>query len=116
MTYAEKLKSPLWQRKRLEILKEANFTCEECDSKERTLHVHHCYYEKGKMPWDYPPNALKCLCEDCHLDRHEKEQSIQRILSTLNLEEIDTLHCDVLYAISMHGILKVAKKCRSLGA
>ena len=35
-------------------------------SKDETLHVHHLYYEKNKAPWDYPEEALQCLCENCH--------------------------------------------------
>ena len=52
-TYSDKLKSPKWQKKRLEILQRDNFTCFNCGDTERTLHVHHESYIKGKEPWDY---------------------------------------------------------------
>lgn len=114
MTYAEKLKSPLWQRKRLEVLQRENFTCEQCGSKDQTLHVHHCYYEKSMMPWDYPDFALKCLCKDCHADRQDIELSIQKVLSSMSYEDLGMIHCDVLYAVAMHGLSKVMEKCKEL--
>ena len=42
------------------------FTCQNCDSKEKTLNVHHKYYRLGFDPWDYPLSALTTLCKDCH--------------------------------------------------
>lgn len=65
-TYAEKLKDPRWQRKRLEVMQRDEFACTECFDAESTLNVHHHYYEKGKNPWDYPDDALTTLCETCH--------------------------------------------------
>lgn len=65
MTYAEKLKHPKWQKKRLEILERDSFTCSYCGDTETTLHVHHLEY-KGKNPWDTPSDSLVCACEDCH--------------------------------------------------
>lgn len=66
MTYAEKLKDPRWQKKRLEILNRDEFTCQECGSKEKTLHVHHTHYIKNKNPWEYDNRSLVTLCWDCH--------------------------------------------------
>ena len=65
-TYAEKLKDPRWQKKRLEILERDKFACRYCADKEKTLHVHHVYYEKGKSPWEYEGDMLLTLCERCH--------------------------------------------------
>ena len=72
-TYREKLKDPRWQKKRLEILSLHEFECQDCGSKENTLHVHHPYYEKGKEPWDYDENVLMCVCDDCHKYAHYQE-------------------------------------------
>jgi len=64
--YSELLKDPRWQRKRLEILSAADFTCEDCGDKEKTLHVHHKIYKRGAKPWEYQDYDLQCLCADCH--------------------------------------------------
>jgi len=66
MTYQEQLKSPKWQKKRLEILTRDNFTCLSCKSTEKQLHVHHGYYEKNKMLWEYENESLYTLCFTCH--------------------------------------------------
>ena len=68
MTYAEKLKDPRWQKKRLEIMQRDEFSCQICKSKEKTLHIHHIAYEFGVEPWDYEDINFKTLCETCHKD------------------------------------------------
>jgi hypothetical protein len=64
--YAERLRDPRWQRKRLEVMQRDEFTCQECFSSEKTLNVHHGYYIKGNDPWDYPMSSIHTLCEECH--------------------------------------------------
>ena len=64
--YSDLLQHPRWQKKRLEVLEAAEFRCEECGASDKTLHVHHIYYAKGKKPWEYHAAFLRCLCRDCH--------------------------------------------------
>ena len=64
--YAELLRSPQWQKKRLEIMQRDSFTCQSCGSTQKTLTVHHKYYTNGCAPWDYPDECYVTLCEDCH--------------------------------------------------
>lgn len=78
MTYAEKLKDPRWQKKRLEILEAAAFACEDCGNKDKELQVHHAIYVKGREPWEYNQNSLMCLCVDCHVKRGEIEAYIKQ--------------------------------------
>lgn len=66
MTYAEKLKDPRWQRKRLEIMERDGFKCRRCGEKTKTLHVHHVAYLRGKAPWEHPDTGMLTLCEGCH--------------------------------------------------
>jgi hypothetical protein len=35
------------------------------------LHVHHTFYQDGKLPWDYPDNSLQTLCWMCHEKLHK---------------------------------------------
>lgn len=62
--YAEKLRDPRWQRRRLEIMSRDGFACRRCGDATRTLHVHHLRY--SGEPWEAPDAALETLCEDCH--------------------------------------------------
>lgn len=64
MTYAQKLRDPRWQKRRLEVLQKAEFRCESCGTGTMELHVHRPVYRKGFEPWDY--KFLVCLCSDCH--------------------------------------------------
>ena len=66
--YYELLRRPEWQRKRLEIMQRDDFACKTCGSRDNTLNVHHGYYAKDAMPWDYQNDTLHTLCESCHED------------------------------------------------
>lgn len=75
MNYADKLKDPRWQKKRLEIMLRDNFTCQVCKATDKSLHVHHKYYEPNKDPWDYSNDVLVTLCFECHeLEEYDKVQ------------------------------------------
>jgi len=64
MNYSQKLRSPKWQKKRLEILQRDQFKCCLCGDEETELHVHHLKYT-GE-PWEAPNDKLQTLCADCH--------------------------------------------------
>lgn len=66
MTYAEKLKDPRWQRKRLDILNRDDFTCRCCSDKTEELHVHHIKYNSN--PWEADDEDLITVCKKCHTE------------------------------------------------
>ena len=76
MNYKEQIKSPKWQKKRLEVLELRGFKCEECKCEDKQLHVHHRFYIKGRKYWEYDNDVLQVLCEDCHQKEHEKPEEI----------------------------------------
>ena len=82
MTYAEKLKHPKWQKKRLQVLNRDKFTCRDCGDKDRQLQVHHCFYETGE-PWETDLIYLLTLCEKCHKVRGNYEKEAKREFSIL---------------------------------
>lgn len=81
LTYFEQLKHPKWQRKRLEVLEIAGFECEDCGSNEKTLHVHHRQYFKGRMAWEYGNEELAVLCDECHEMAHSVDDRLKQILA-----------------------------------
>lgn len=91
-TYFELLQHPKWQEKRLEILKLAGFSCENCGNKEETLHVHHTYYEKGLKPWDYPVASLRSLCATCHQTAQDRMVLMNRAIGVLDSGQLDALY------------------------
>jgi hypothetical protein len=98
-SYWELLRDPRWQRKRLEILNRADFTCEECGSTDKTLNVHHKRYRKGAMPWEYENDELRCLCEGCHRYEHQSHDALILAADLLGLEYIDQVigYIEALY-------------------
>lgn len=81
MTYSEKLKSPKWQKKRLELLEQRGWKCECCGEESKTLHVHHSYYSKDNLPWEYEDWAYKVLCEECHQIEQNYMEVSHRVLA-----------------------------------
>lgn len=75
--YAEKLKDPRWQKKRLAILQRDDWRCQVCGTREVTLHVHHAWYSNGE-PWDATDNSLYTCCADCHEPEHELHKEWSR--------------------------------------
>lgn len=75
-TYAEKLRDPRWQEKRLRCFDKAEWTCELCrvERPSAGLQVHHPIYLTGLDPWEYPDEILNVLCEPCHVARQEIER------------------------------------------
>lgn len=84
MTYSEKLKSPLWQKRRFDILNRDNFTCQICNSTDKTLHIHHRHYINGRDPWDYPNELLVTLCETCHKLEESNVAKAEEIIKALH--------------------------------
>lgn len=68
--YQKALKSIKWVTKRNKIKKRDGNKCTKCGST-KSLHVHHTYYLKDKMPWEVPDECLVTLCKICHEKAHE---------------------------------------------
>lgn len=86
MTYQQQIKHPDWQRKRLEVLEINDYQCQMCAAKDQTLHVHHPYYRRGAMIWEYETVDLMCLCHKCHKETHAIDERIKKSLSFLGAE------------------------------
>lgn len=80
-SYAEKLRDPRWQRRRLEIFQRDDWRCQSCGDRTKTLCVHHRWYE-GE-PWEAPDAALLTLCEECHEAEGAARQADERALLDL---------------------------------
>lgn len=72
LSYNELLKTPEWNKKRIEILIRDNRKCLVCNSV-KNLHVHHRLYESYKLPWKYHNSYLATLCEKCHKSIHSSD-------------------------------------------
>lgn len=70
IAYSDKLKNPLWQKRRLDILERASWSCELCRDSKSPLHVHHLEYKQSREPWEYEDDELVVLCDECHKTVH----------------------------------------------
>ena len=84
-SYFEKLQDPRWQKKRLEIFQRDNWTCTMCGATDKTLTVHHGYYERGLEPWEHPEETLWTVCfEPCHAAAQHEWLGIKYLLGLIN--------------------------------
>ena len=93
MTYAEKLRHPLWQKKRLEIFNRDGWKCRFCETEIKNLQVHHVIYGK-REPWDYPDYLYQTLCEDCHAIRQELTDKIVTAVR-ISIKEVPTKRLEI---------------------
>lgn len=96
MTYAEKLKDPRWQKKRLQILEREKFTCQYCSDTETELHIHHLRYPKSGDPWDVNDSDLMVLCKHCH-NIEESYKKNDAIVFKMHKMQIDGGYCFLVY-------------------
>lgn len=91
MTYAEKLRDPRWQRKRLIILQRDQFACRDCGNSHNELQVHHCFYSRCE-PWEIADEMLLTVCGVCHKTRQDMENELKfdvsRIIARLSKNEL----------------------------
>lgn len=90
-SYSELLQDPRWQRLRLETLNAADWKCSECGVSDKTLHVHHRQYFKGRAPWEYQAHELAVLCHECHEVNHEALERLKHALVPLQSEQIEAV-------------------------
>lgn len=118
--YAERLKHPKWQKRRLEILHRDEFTCQLCGDTDSTLHIHHKVYRKCEI-WEYKDNELITYCELCHLvvEYFKEQEGLQEVIivrkedSDSELEQINLfvlLKIDNNYFISILYFNKYSNK------
>ena len=97
-TYAQQLRDPRWQKRRLEVLDRDEWTCRHCGDAKSELHVHHLRYAAGKKPWDYGPEDLRTLCKECHDDATRATRAAREILYNMLSEDADLTY-DLLNAV-----------------
>lgn len=105
MSYAEQLRDPRWQKKRLEIMERDGWACRRCSATTKTLNVHHIAYFPRTEPWNHPSHMLITLCEDDHKEEENGK-------SSANAKLIEVLRgCGAMN----HDIERIAQVIRELG-
>ena len=120
MQYSKQLRTPEWKAKRLLIISRDASTCKSCGLPTDTPQVHHLYYLKNKMAWEYPDEALITLCSRCHKELHETDSKRKKepndffMIFTSNINTLLTIRSVVtlktllyLYTISEYNTGRV---------
>lgn len=102
MTYQEQLRDKRWLHRRQQIIDKAENKCEHCGDEDCNLEVHHGFYLKGKMAWEYPDEVLYCVCRDCHY-------TIQGLMELCHYE----IAKRSLYLYSVYSSIKKSAKTRA---
>ena len=84
-TYADKLKDPRWQRRRLEILQRDNWGCIYCGDKTSELQVHHLLYLSNRDPWEYDDEHLVTACIACHADETRLKEEDKMLVNMMSM-------------------------------
>lgn len=96
MEFKDQYKHPLWQKKRLEALEAALFTCNRCYDNETQLHVHHKRYVSGRKIWEYEVSELEVLCDECHAIAHDDKERFQQIQGRICSEGL----CEITHVLT----------------
>lgn len=86
--YREKLRDDRWRKKSKLIRDGAGNKCQDCGASDVVLEAHHCWYRYGLEPWQYPLDALRCLCRACHAARPSEEYRLRELAARLTHEEL----------------------------
>lgn len=104
MNYSDQLKSPKWQKKRLDILNLRGFKCEKCNCEENQLHVHHRFYLKNRKAWEYDNDVFQVLCYICHENEHKKEEPKKFDLYDYIYEQLNNIKDDDKEVIALEHL------------
>ena len=75
------LQSDHWKYLRNSKLRQVGYKCQECDSSQSKLDVHHLKY---KNIFDVTLGDLKVLCRACHYDTHNLTKDTKTRLKRVN--------------------------------
>lgn len=108
--YKDLLESDYWKGFSFSIIKERNFTCEDCGAyypgERNKLQVHHLVY-RDINPWSYAPEEMVVLCRECHEKRHGITHPVE--------QEVDVASDDIWLDFDDNGWDKVKHYLSLLG-
>lgn len=88
IAWKDQYKHPEWQKKRLECMEAAEWTCQCCFEQEVQLHVHHRAYIKNRLIWEYEVAELEVLCEACHSGAHAAKDILNGVIARIPVDAL----------------------------
>ncbi len=115
IVYREKLKDSRWRNKAAKVKARASFQCQDCGVAGTNLEAHHCWYRYGFEPWQYPLDALRALCRDCHVRRAPVEHAARTLMARFSTNEVDRIRGAVERLFHWYDRQAVLRLLESLG-
>ena len=84
-------RDPRWLAVARRIRERAGNKCEDCGEENESLHVHHTFYVRDRMPWEYPDESLRCWCTFCHGLFHDLKDAINQKAGRMSLQTFEWL-------------------------
>ena len=78
--YSRLLESPQWAKYTREIRQSHSNACQCCRMVNRVTQVHHFFYDKSRLPWEYKAHEVVLLCDSCHNELHEQLKVFRRFV------------------------------------
>lgn len=78
-TYQSQIASDEWKSFSSLIRSHRNF-CECCRQGNKTLQVHHLFYEPGRKLWEYSDGEVLVLCRECHQQLHDELKIFRKVV------------------------------------
>ena len=98
--YARLLSTHEWVSFAMDVKRQRDNTCEHCHARltPNLLNVHHWYYRKDRLPWQYHVTEVAVLCAGCHEEAHAALDRFRRYVWPLLLPEVMRVLCGALAA------------------
>ena len=119
--YKKLLESDYWRGYSYAIIKERNWTCEQCGKyipyARNEFNVHHKKYINDRKPWQYDADLLQVLCKECHAKAHNKyvsfinyDELVYPVFNKYNNTEFNTISKNVLNNVNQINDIKIPLK------
>ena len=79
-----------WKEREDQLKEKFDYKCQDCQISQE-LRTHICYWQKDLPIWEYPDEALRCLCLSCDKQRTNLEKEIRKTLALFVTDELESL-------------------------
>lgn len=115
--YKLQLKDPKWTKFSDRIKGLRGNVCQSCRLASDVTHVHHHFYEGGRLPWEYGTGEVSVLCPACHHKMHSHLKNFRQfIFPKLKPREFQILNGALLVALEHNDTLEVMHALASMCA
>ncbi len=106
-----------WKAFAREMREKAGNCCNICRRADALLHVHHFAYDRTRKMWEYGPDEVAVLCEDCHKAMHECLNAFRKhVFGYLKPDSLRVLNGALAVATKQYDALRFAYAVAEMAA